>query len=181
MLERCSKAGRFTSIISTSAFHFFTSTTLRKFYARKCILKLVQTKIVNKHVVHSVLCIWDGVLGIWDGISSPTSSLRQSNRNHCGRYNWLWSGHQLRERQESDRHLTSKEWAQNKFQPIVLFNRCSVSNISSSHCYVQLFGPQFITKLHLKLLKGMVVKWARRTSTNSAHPKGKSGWTPVPK
>merc|ERR1712037_371575 len=33
------------------------------------------------------------------------------------------AGHQLRQRQESDRHLTSKEWAQNKFQPIVLFNR----------------------------------------------------------
>merc|ERR1712037_1047490 len=33
------------------------------------------------------------------------------------------AGHQLRQRQESDRHLTSKEWARNKFQPIVLFNR----------------------------------------------------------
>merc|ERR1712243_324916 len=33
------------------------------------------------------------------------------------------AGHQLRQRQESERHLTSKVWTQNKFQPIKLFNR----------------------------------------------------------
>jgi len=47
----------------------------------------------------------------------------ETDQVECWRDVAMLAGHQLRQRQEAESHLSAKEWARNKYQAIVLFNR----------------------------------------------------------